>query len=303
VARIIFALLLGWILQLPAAAQAPRTIESIPADQTPLVEAVQQAMKQSIGAPALASLGPEATIRLGGEMVLVPRDAAGVLLSASGVQTPPDLVAILLGPKGLDAPWLIRFVPAGFIDAAEVERWTADDLQSSLQDALDAKNPERNANRLSSVTVSRWILPPRYFRDKHDFIWAALILPTWAPPDADGTVTYNAAVFGRNGYFRLSGTGALQDEADARAIINDFLNGVTFRPGNAFEDVQPGDRRAANGLAAVLDVAALRKVSRSGRFLTADWLMPATAGLVAVIGALSLLLYIRRKMRLDARRW
>src|SRR3954469_25528533 len=115
--------------------------------QTP-AQAYTEALRQSIGAPARASLGPDAFVRLSDEMIVVPHDQAVRLLTLWNLLVPPDLVGLLLGPKGMNSPGIIRFVATGFVDAGGAATFTADDLRSSLSDTIEHGNPARLAEGL-----------------------------------------------------------------------------------------------------------------------------------------------------------
>ena len=100
-------------------------------------------LHQSIGAPARADIGDQATVRLQGDLTIVPREPASRFLTISDHPVPPDFQALLLGSDGMDAPGLIRFVPAGFIDSDAALAWTADDFLSSLKDTVERGNADR----------------------------------------------------------------------------------------------------------------------------------------------------------------
>jgi uncharacterized membrane-anchored protein len=133
--------------------------------------------------------------------------------------------------------------------------------------------------------------------------WAALILPKTAAPDADGEITYHAAAFGRQGYIHVSLAASLQDAPDVWHLLDTFLGGLTFRPGDAYGDVQPADGRSPAGLAGVLGIDQLNKVRDTGSFWMSDLVLPSAGAGVALVGALSLTIYWRRQLRHDSRRW
>jgi uncharacterized membrane-anchored protein len=216
---------------------------------------------------------------------------------------PPDFVALLLGPKGMDAPGIIRFVPAGFIDATEAAAFTADDLQSSLSDTIEHGNPARLQQQLPELEVRGWVRPPRYDPETHQISWAALILPKRAPLDTDGAITVNAVGFGRRGYVKLSMTASVQEAEDAGQMFDTFLAGLGFRPGAAYGDAWPEDRRAPDGLAGALGVDALHKARTTLGVWMSDKVIPVAGGFVAAVGALALLIYRRRQLNRESRRW
>jgi uncharacterized membrane-anchored protein len=289
--------------QTPApAASAPAPAPATGMFETP-AEAYTEALRQSIGAPARADLGPDASVRLSGDLIVVPHDQAARLLVLWNLPVPPDFVALLLGPKGMDQPGIIRFVPAGFIDAAPVAGFTAADLRSSLNDTVARGNADRLRQHLPALEARRWVRPPHYDPQAHQISWAALILPKTAPLGSDGTITVNAAAFGRRGYIKLSMLTSVQDAEDVGQMFDAFLAGLAFRPGAAYGDVRPDDRRAPDGLAGALEMDALHEARSTFGAWLSDNLMAAAGGFAAAVGGLSLLIYVRRQRAAEARRW
>jgi uncharacterized membrane-anchored protein len=269
--------------------------------QTP-AQAYTEALRQSIGAPARAPLGPDAVVRLSDDMIVVPHDQAERLLALWDLPVPPDLVALLLGPKGMDSPGIIRFVPAGFVDANLAATFTADDLQSSLGDTIEHGNPARIAELLPAREFRSWIRVPQYDAEAHQISWAALILPTTAPLGTDGEITFNAIGFGRHGYISLSQATSMQEAADVGQTFDAFLAGLSFRSGAAYGDVQPTDKRSPKGLEGALGMDSLHKARNTVSFWMSDVFMPTVGGAVALIGALSLLIHVGRNTYKESRR-
>ena len=270
--------------------------------QTP-EEAFTEAMRKSIGAPALAELGDKATVRLAGDLIIVPRDEAVRLMTIWGMTVPPDFVGLLMGPNGMSSPGIIRYVPSGFIDLSDAAQWTPEDYLSSLQDTIESRNADRLQKQLHELGVRRWIRQPGIDAENKRISWAALILPTNAPMDSDGEITFNAASFGRHGYIKVSMVSSVQDAAKTGTMFDAFLNGLTFRPGEASGDVQPADARSPAGLAGALGIDALHKARSTVLARLPGLLLPVAGGLVALIGALSLVVHVRRTLREDANRW
>jgi uncharacterized membrane-anchored protein len=269
--------------------------------QTP-AQAYTEALRQSIGAPARAPLGPDAFVRLSDEMIVVPHDQAVRLLTLWDLPVPPDLVGLLLGPKGMDSPGIIRFVATGFVDAGGAVTFTADDLRSSLSDTIEHDNPARLAEGLPAREFRSWIRAPRYDAEAHQISWAALILPKTAPLGTDGEITFNAVGFGRHGYISLSQATSVQEAADVGQTFDAFLAGLSFRTGAAYGDVQPTDTRAPKGLAGALGMDSLHEARDTISFWMSDAFIPTVGGAVTLVGALSLLIYVRRHTYKESRR-
>jgi hypothetical protein len=120
--------------------------------------------------------------------------------------------------------------------------------------------------------------------------------------ESDGEVAYHAVGFGREGYVALTFVSGLQKAEDTDRMMNDFLEGLNFRPEKAYGDALPTDRQAPNGLAGAMGTESLHKAPAHIDLLAGDSVVPVTGGVVAAVGALSLLLYVRRHMRREARR-
>ena len=259
-------------------------------------------LHQSIGAPARADIGDEATVRLGEDLTIVPREPASRFLTVSNLRVPTDFQALLLGSEGMDAPGLIRFVPAGFIDSDAALAWTADDFLSSLKDTVERGNADRVKRGLEEQEARGWVQPPQYDPETHQLSWAALILPKSAPRESDGEITYHAIGFGRAGYVELSIVTSLQKADAAAHMASNFLLGLSFLPEKAYGDIQPADRRAPGALAEAMGIDSLHKEYVEHSFWGADTVVPIAGGIVAGIGALSLLVFIQRHLRRYVRR-
>ena len=260
------------------------------------------ALRASIGAPFRADLSDQATERLADGTLFVPHDPAIKLLAMATKPVPPNFIALLLGPDGIEAPGFIRFVPAGFIDSDAALAWTADDFLFSLKETIESGNPDRLKNNLQEREARRWVRPPRYNPETHQLSWAAMVLPKSAPRESDGEVTFHAVGFGREGIVEHSiATSEQKAEATGR-LIDSFLGGLNFVAGKAYHDAQSGDRRAAGGVAEAMGLLSLRKAEQSSTLFGADPIVPIAGGIVAAIGALSLFVYIAKNMRREARR-
>jgi len=299
--RIVSALLLLGAVHAGAATEPPAQGPANGVFQTP-AQAYTEALRQSVGAPARAPLGSDAFVRLSEELIIVPHDQAARLLTLWDLPVPPDFTALLLGSKGMASPGIIRFVPAGFVDATEAAAFNADDLQSSLSDTIERGIPERIEQQLPELEVRGWVRPPRYDPEAHQISWAPLILPKAAPLGTDGEITFNAIGFGRHGYIKLSLATSVQEAAEAGQTFDTFLAGLGFQVGTAYGDVQPTDKRAPGGLAGALGMDSLHKARNPVSFWMSETFIPTVGGVVACIGAISLLIYVRRNTYKEARR-
>lgn len=261
-----------------------------------------EALHQSIGAPARADIDDQATDRLSDGLMIVPREQAAKLLTVMARPVPSGFKGLLLGSEGMEAPGIIRFIPAGFIDSDAALGWTPEDMLASLKDTVERGNPERLTQNLPEREVRQWIQPPHYDPETHQLSWAALILPKGAPRGSDGEFTYHAVGFGREGYVHLTIVTGVQKADEIGRMADGFRLGLYFRPGKAYGDAVPADRRAPGGLAGVMDIDSLHKAHSDTGFWATDTVVPIAGGIVGTIGALSLLIYIQRHLRRESRR-
>jgi uncharacterized membrane-anchored protein len=265
-------------------------------------QAFATALRQSVGGPSRVDLGEQAIERLNENYLFVPKEPAARLLTIAHLEVPADFVGILLGPEGMQAPGIVRFVPAGFVDADTAPAWSADDMMASLKDTVERDNAVRSQANLQEREVRRWIQPPRYNPQAHQISWSALVLSKSAPRDSDGEITFNAIGFGREGYVALCIITSVQKAADIGRMADFFLAGLSFRPGKAYGDTTAGDRRVPGGLAGAIGVDRLLKADLGISFWSSDRVFPVAGGIVAAIGALALFLHVQRTMRREARR-
>jgi uncharacterized membrane-anchored protein len=259
-------------------------------------------LRQSIGWPARVDLNDQANVRLAEGLLIVPKQPAVRLLSALGQNAPADLAGLLLGPEGFDGHGKVRFVPAGFTDSDAALAWTADDMLSSLKATVERDNPGRVEASLPEREVRRWLWPPHYNPESHQMSWAALIVPKTAPTDTDGEVAYNGLGFGRNGYVQLTVVSSVQKAGAIEHMIDGFLSGLSFAPGNAYIDAVPTDLKARDGLAGAMGIYQLRPSEAADDFWSPDVAVAVVGTVVALIGAVSLLLSVQRHRRRESRR-
>lgn len=284
------------------ATAAPNDKDKAPAAPEGYDQISSDAMRQSIGAPLRAELGSEAAVRLHENLVIVPHDPAVRLLTVQHKPIPPNFVAMVGGPQGVDSPGYIRFVPSGYVDADEILAWTPEDILDSLEDTVKRENQDRIKQGLQPIEARRWIRPPRYDPETHLLSWAALVIPESAPKESDGEIVFHGVAFGRDGYIEVTADASVEAADAVGGMVDTFLLGVAFNPGKTYADFQKGDKLAPKGVAGVMGIDSLHKARDHSTFLSSDILVAVVGGLVALVGALALFLYIQRYMRRLARR-
>jgi uncharacterized membrane-anchored protein len=309
VLRTVLAAFLSVVLCSIAVAE-PTTTPTAPSppSRQAVTAAFAEALRQAIGAPARVNLGEQATVRLSGDLMFLPPQAATKLWLVIGRPVPepgpgtPDMLGLLMGSEGIDMSGFIRFVPTGFVDADTMPTWTPDDILASLRDSVERANADRLRQNQPALEARAWVQPPHYDPQTHQLVWAALVIPKSAPRGSDGEVIYHAVAFGRGGFIDLSIASSLEKAERAEHLIGAFLGGLNFLPGKGYKDAGPQDPRAENGLSQAMGIDALHKVQTANRFWSSDIVIPAAGGLVALIGVLSLAVYFSRHTRREARR-
>lgn len=288
-----------WSVTALAAPGAPQPAAGLQDDPDALYA---QAMRESIGAPLSADLGTVATVRLAKDLLIVPAATGARLLRANGRSVPPDFVGLVMDATGLEMAATVRYVPAGFIDANDMLGWTAADVLDSLRDAVEHENAARQKQGLLPREARRWISPPRYDAEQHLLTWAALVIGKSAPRESDGEIVDNGIAFGRDGYIQIAIPTSVEKAAEAGRLIDTFLRGVRFRPGHTYQDHQSGDRLAPGGLAGAMGIDRLHKAVSHRSIWSSDELVPLVGAGVALVGAVSLLIYVQRFLRRRSRR-
>jgi uncharacterized membrane-anchored protein len=300
-AALVVSVLTGPLPTAPSLAASDATTVSPSVIETP-ERAFSAALRQATGAPARADLGDQATVRLSGDLLIIPKKPAERLLNISNLPVPDGFIALLVGSEGMDSPGIATFTPSGFVDSDAVAAWTAADILASLNTTVEQRNAARVQHNLQPLEARRWVFPPIYDPVKHQISWAALIIPKSAPRESDGEVTVHAIGFGRDGYLQLSVVTSEQGAGSAQQMAAAFLNGLNFLPGKAYADITDKDRRASDGIAGAMGIVSLAKARSTDNFWTSDSAIPVLGGAVAAIGALALALRIHRQMKINARR-
>lgn len=268
----------------PGAAQVYGTGFDVGREQAEAARAVQE---NAQGAPARVALLDEGTLRLESGLQFVGRDVAVRYLRAHGMESPPDLVGMLMF-GGRSETWygIIRLVRDGFVDAAAVGQWTYEDVLASIKDDTARENEARARKTLPPRVVEGWRIPPTYDPDTRSILWAVRSYVSGVSTMNESDSTAHLAVFGRNGYFQVDITAA---GATLRENARDFpmiANNLRFLEGKRYDDFVAGsDTVSRHGLATVFGVGTLRHVGFMEGELSGERLMIFSIGGALVLGA------------------
>lgn len=263
--------------------------------------AFQEAMRQATGGPARAEIAGQATFAVPMDFVAVPPTQGTALLASLNIPVPDDLAGVLLGIDGVDSPGTLRFVKSGFVDADGAIAWSADDLQSSLDDTIRADNADRLKRGLLPLEMRRWVTEPHYKPESHVLVWAALIVPQGSPANTEGTIEVHALAFGRQGYVELTFPTSVERADYYTMIADQFLSTLRYAGGAGYGDVTPSDKRAPNGLAGAIGAMSLHHYhppNGGGAGMGDQTILIVGSGLavVALLGGLTIFVRYRRSI-------
>lgn len=263
----------------------------------------RDADRYTYGAPSRVDLGTQAVVRLADPLyLLVDMTSALKVLEILRLPVPDRLLGVLRGPVAVDTnAWgTVEFVPAGSIDTDDMQSWSPADMLASLEETVARKNQQQPDKQMD---VRGWVQAPAYNPQTRQVTWAALILPKDAPRDSAGAVTYHGAIFGREGYIRVSIYSTTERAKAAQSLVQKFLNGITFNPGKGYDVLAPKVKESSTALAQVMNMDGLRRAPTKMPSVFADQFVPIVGGVIALLSALALTFYVWRHRRREARRW
>jgi uncharacterized membrane-anchored protein len=266
-------------------------------------EAWRASIKDTLGAPAKVALLDQASLRLSGDILFIPRAAAVPILKARFGTEGDGLVGIIVDGNGENWFGVLRFVPRGFVPVDDFRTWSMDDLTRNIRGSVAAGTYTMDPDPPGDRKLRGWLQPPVFNAQNHSLIWALEIVPRNAAGNENGEAIYHAVMFGRQGYFRLDLNAVvdhLNRQMDDAVAVFDHL---TFADGHGYGDFNPAtDHLAPGGLAGVFGLDALHPYPWYRRIPRRDLLAPAAGGAVLVMGAGLLFLYQRRIWYLRNRR-
>lgn len=284
----------------------PSLADQTPSTATQADAAFQAAMRQAIGGPERAAIPDEASYTVPMDFAAVPPKEGGALLAALGMPVPDGLAGVLLGADGVDSPGTVRFVKSGFIDADGAIAWSADDILSSLDDTIQARNADRVKSGLLPLEARRWVLEPSYKPESHVITWAALVVAKDSPPNTEGMIEVHAISFGRDGYVELVFPTSVERADFYAAIAEEFLSSIRYAEGKGYGDATSSDKRAPRGLAGAMGLLSLHHyrapTDADGGSGLSDGVIPIVGGGLAVVALLAgLAMFVRYRRSITRR--
>lgn len=252
------------------------------------------AAKVAVKGPATVKLLDQATLQIPAGEAFIPREQTNAIQIAAGNGNDPSVYGMVVATtKGQDWWDVINWTGDGYVRDGDAKNWQPDTLLQSLRDGTADMNKQRASLGVPQLDIIGWVQPPAYDATSHRLVWSVSARTQGTDPAEPEIVNYNTYALGRRGYFTLDMiTGSDTIATDKLAAVQ-LLDGLTYTPGQRYEDFNDStDHVAAYGLAALIGVVAVKKLgllALAGVFLLKIWKI----GLVVVVAASSAL---RRKL-------
>ena len=190
-----------------------------------------------------------------------------------------DLIGLLAPDSG---QWwvVLEFADVGYLSRAGQDLDAAKALEG-VQKKVDKDNDARIAAGAVSVGTIKWAIPPRFDSKTHTLEWA---LEAQTPNDK--VINHTIRVLGRKGV--LDATAVQSAKGDYTPIpLNELVAGMSFKPGETYEDYKAGDTLATLSLTDLIvgrDEAAKSNVMLgAGIWAGVVFLACAVAGVAVVL--------------------
>lgn len=177
----------------------------------------------------------------------------------------------LIAPADIHWFGLLDFDESGYVK--DDEEINADDVLDSIKAGTEAGNEERRKRGWVELTVTGWRFEPRYDAETQRLEWAVE-----AEAAGEPVVNFNTRLLGRRG---VTSATLVADAAALDPAVDEFkevLTGFDYNEGEAYADVQEGDKMAEYGLAALIAGGGAAIAAKSG-LLKGLWKFIAAAGI------------------------
>lgn len=187
------------------------------------------------------------------------------------IENPTNGRESLIAPTDLRWFGLFDFEDIGYVkDDEEID---AGALLESVKAGTEAGNEERRKRGWAELTITGWRFEPRYDPETQRLEWAIEAVSENLP-----VVNFNTRLLGRRG---VTAATLVADPGALDAAVTEFkqvLTGFDYKEGEAYADVQEGDKMAEYGLAALIAGGGAAIAAKSG-LLKGLWKFIAAAGI------------------------
>lgn len=194
------------------------------------------------------------------------------------IENPSNGRESLIAPSDLRWFGLLDFEDIGYVK--DDEKIDAGALLESVKAGTEAGNEERRKRGWAELKITGWRFEPRYDPATQRLEWAIEAESENLP-----VVNFNTRLLGRRG---VTAATLVADPEALDAAVSEFkvvLTGFDYNEGEAYADVQEGDKMAKYGLAALIAGGGAAIAAKTG-LLKSLWKILAAAG-VAVIAWLA----------------
>jgi uncharacterized membrane-anchored protein len=207
-------------------------------------------------------------------------DAAGARIWNQLTENPPsDDIGILTPPIDVLADksktffLIFNYDDVGYVkDDETLDNSTIDQILQQIRDATIKGNQERTAHGWPTLTINGWAQRPFYEPTSHHLTWAI----DASDNSGDGVVNYQSRALGRRGVLRTTMVLAPNLVAANTPLYTSIVSGITFNPGDTYEEYRVGDKVAKYGLiglisggAAVAAIKLWKPLMAFGAFIVA----------------------------------
>ncbi|HET9932032.1 MAG TPA: DUF2167 domain-containing protein [Polyangiaceae bacterium] len=197
--------------------------------------------------PRTVNLGHDIKVELPADYMYLPPAEAKKALEKGGSFHNDAVLGLLASVKPSD-DWFVvlQYEDSGYVK--DDEKLDADELLSSMREAVKDSNEERVKRGFKPLALDGWSEPPRYEKAQHHMVWALIV------SDPDGkSVNFNTRVLGRRGYVSLNLVTAPESLATYKSNATTLLAATHFDSGARYEDFnEKTDKVAEYGLTGLI---------------------------------------------------
>ena len=203
-----------------------------------------------------------------------PRGVPGFLEATHNLPDPSVAAVMFCRRPDSATAWFVmyKYDASGLVRDDEKNALDADKLLTTIKDATDLANDERERRGWGKMFVTGWITPPYYDQDTHNLTWAL------EGVDAEGESSANREVrlLGRGGVVSVE---LVAEPGKLDVIVPEFdkvVGATGFVSGQRYAEWREGDKVASYGLVALIAGGAGVAAGKLGLFAK-FWKLTITA--------------------------
>lgn len=204
-----------------------------------------------LAGPATVDLGRDlAALAVDGDHYFIDAEDTRQLMEALGNPPTRRELGTILPKTGSEWFIVLEWEETGYVRDDEGRSLDADALLETIRRGTGQANEQRRVGGHPALQVVGWAEKPRYDRASRRLVWALVGRPD---DEEREIINYNTRVLGRRGLISVSLVTDAATFAEAREIVPAIVAGISFKPGQRYEEFVRGrDRVAEYGLAAIV---------------------------------------------------